>query len=42
MYNNSILMFEKYALYLFEKAARVLTIGPDTFPSSYQPHKSRS
>jgi SAM-dependent methyltransferase len=36
MHHNSILLFEKYALSLFRPAARVLEVGPDVFPSSYQ------
>ena len=36
MHQNSKLLFEKYALPYFRPDARVLEIGPDQLPSSYQ------
>src|SRR5512147_2955160 len=36
MHRNSCLLFEKYAQSYFKPAARVLEIGPDTQPSSYE------
>jgi SAM-dependent methyltransferase len=36
MHLNSRLLFEKYALTCFRSGMRVLEIGPDGFPSSYQ------
>jgi SAM-dependent methyltransferase len=36
MHRNGQLLFEKYALPLFEPSARVLEIGPDLFPSTYR------
>jgi len=36
MHENSVLLFEKYARPLFREGMRVLEIGPDSFPSTYQ------
>ena len=36
MHTNSRLLFEKYALPLFQRGMKVLEIGPDSFPSAYQ------
>jgi hypothetical protein len=36
MHANSILIFEKYAKKYFIPNMKVLEIGPDKFPSSYQ------
>lgn len=36
MHTNSRLLFEKYAVPLFEGGMKVLEIGPDSFPSTYQ------
>src|SRR5918998_1346463 len=36
MHTNSRLLFEKYARDYFRSGMRVLEIGPDTFPSTYQ------
>ena len=36
MHTNSRLLFEKYALPLFKPGMKVLEIGPDSFPSTYQ------
>ena len=35
MHTNSILLFKKYALPHFVSGIKVLEIGPDAFPSSY-------
>lgn len=36
MHTNSRLLFEKYALPLLKPGMKVLEIGPDSFPSTYQ------
>jgi len=36
MHTNSKLLFEKYALPLLKPGMKVLEIGPDAFPSTYQ------
>src|SRR3712207_1617093 len=36
MHKNSRLLFEKYAQGYFRSGMRVLEIGPDRFPSTYQ------
>lgn len=36
MHTNSRLLFERYALSLFQCGMKVLEIGPDAFPSTYQ------
>jgi hypothetical protein len=36
MHENSILLFKKYALPHFVSGIKVLEIGPDGFPSSYE------
>lgn len=36
MHTNSRLLFETYALPLFQRGMTVLEIGPDSFPSTYQ------
>src|SRR4051812_38505571 len=36
MHTNSRLLFEKYAAPLFRPGMRVLEVGPDAFPSTYQ------
>ena len=36
MHPNSIYLFKKYALKYFRPDMRVLEIGPDNFPSTYQ------
>jgi SAM-dependent methyltransferase len=36
MHTNSKLLFQKYAIACFQPGMKVLEIGPDTFPSSYQ------
>src|SRR5262249_10324742 len=36
MHTNSKLLFERYAKHLVVATSRVLEIGPDAFPSSYQ------
>lgn len=36
MHTNSRLLFEKYALPLLKPGLKVLEIGPDSFPSTYQ------
>jgi len=36
MHENSILLFEKYARPLFRSGMRILEVGPDGFPSTYQ------
>jgi len=36
MHTNSRLLFERYALPLFQRGMKVLEIGPDSFPSTYQ------
>lgn len=36
MHANSRLLFERYALPLFQSGTKVLEIGPDSFPSTYQ------
>jgi hypothetical protein len=36
MHTNSILLFKKYALPYFVKGIKVLEIGPNDFPSSYE------
>ncbi len=36
MHTNAKLLFEKYALPLFKPGMKVLEIGPDAFPSTYQ------
>lgn len=36
MHTNSRLLFELYALPLFQRGMKVLEIGPDSFPSTYQ------
>lgn len=36
MHTNARLLFEKYALPLFKPGMKVLEIGPDSFPSTYQ------
>lgn len=36
MHHNSELLFKRYALPYFTKGLRVLEIGPDAWPSSYQ------
>ncbi len=36
MHTNSRLLFEKYALPLLQRGMKVLEIGPDSFPSTYQ------
>ena len=36
MHLNSELLFKKYALTLLHEESRVLEIGPDSFPSTYQ------
>lgn len=36
MHINSKLLFERYAVQLFDQGAKVLEVGPDSFPSTYQ------
>jgi SAM-dependent methyltransferase len=36
MHDNSKLLFDRYAMRYFERGIRVLEVGPDAVPSSYQ------
>ena len=36
MHQNSLLLFERYALEYFKPELRVLEVGPDGYPSTYQ------
>jgi SAM-dependent methyltransferase len=36
VHTNSILLYKKYVLPLFQDGMKILEIGPDSFPSSYQ------